>query len=560
MMYWQSFQGIGEHAGLMRRLFLAVILISWQCAAFYSLAWSESPQLTRLFPAGGQRGQTVPVEAKGKFPNQPLQVWVDQPGIKFEVGPEAGKWQAKIDEKAAPGLYLVRAHDSLGATDLQRFIVGVLPEANEMEPNDESSKAQTVTELPRLINGVLEKRGDVDHFRVTLKSGQTLVASVEANRLLGSPVDACLQVCDLRGNLMQQNLDYHGLDPLVTYTAKQDEEVIVRAFGFPATADSSIHFAGGENFVYRLTLTTGAYLEATLPLAVTPGDSQSLRPFGWNLPHDVSELSWSKTDRLPSVEGDAFKGTASLCFFAADGHAGGVFLLPSDIVPWVDHPIGKTVTEDMPLPLPASLSGQLPTVGERTYWVDAKKDQVLEIRVVSRVLGYPLDAVLTISDAAGKQLVRADDTDKLVDPKLAWKCPVDGRYQINLSDLNRTGSEQNFFHLFIQLQRSDYRAVVKGNTYRGKVNMSIEIPVAIERIAGFDGEVEFEVGGLPAPISIERPKSEAKGESAKQVTLKLSSKEPFNGSLQINSRHGDRIKPVRDEIFETGQLWLEIQP
>src|SRR6185437_769509 len=57
----------------------------------------------------------------------------------------------------------------------------------------------------------------------------------------------------------------------------------VRTFAFPATPDASISFAGGESFVYRLTLTSGGLIDGAMPLALARGEPTTVEACGWNL-------------------------------------------------------------------------------------------------------------------------------------------------------------------------------------------------------------------------------------------------------------------------------------
>ena len=95
------------------------------------------------------------------------------------------------------------------------------------------------------VNGRLAKAGDVDGFAVSLTRGQTLVASLEAERPLGSPMDAVLQVVSPEGLVLAQNDDDVGRDPRIVFEAPSTGTYIVRLFAFPAKPDSSIRFAGG---------------------------------------------------------------------------------------------------------------------------------------------------------------------------------------------------------------------------------------------------------------------------------------------------------------------------
>src|SRR5262249_36007488 len=150
--------------------------------------------------------------------------------------------------------------------------------------NEDPKKPQVLDSAAVVVNGRLEKQGDVDGFALRLAKGQTLVASVLANRGLGSPMDAVLQVASADGFVLDQNNDYHGLDPQLVFTAPADGTYVVRTFAFPAVPDSGIRFAGGETFIYRLTLTTGGFAEYAYPLAVPRADPGQVELVGWNIP------------------------------------------------------------------------------------------------------------------------------------------------------------------------------------------------------------------------------------------------------------------------------------
>src|SRR4051812_45990265 len=158
-----------------------------------SIASAAPPTVTYLYPAGGQRGTTVEVTAAGTFERWPVQVWAGDKSLTVTAGKDKGKLSVKLAADAVPGVHWLRLHEEQGASTLRPFIVGTLQDVAEKEPNDEPAKAQAVM-LPAVVNGRLDKPGDVDVFAVTLKKGDTLVASVDAHRSLKSPMDGVLQV------------------------------------------------------------------------------------------------------------------------------------------------------------------------------------------------------------------------------------------------------------------------------------------------------------------------------------------------------------------------------
>ncbi|MFT3878724.1 MAG: hypothetical protein QM703_03575 [Gemmatales bacterium] len=247
---------------VLRLTMLAVLLL------FTSSVQAAPPNTTGLMPAGGQRGTTVEVTAMGSFDTWPTQVWTSSPHLVAVHGKDKGKVTIKIAPETLPGIYWLRCYDASGAGQLRPFIVGVLPEVNEVEPNDDARKAQLIKQ-PAVVNGKLNKNGDVDCFAVDLKKGQTLVASVQSHQVLRSAADMVMQLVTPTGVVIAQNHDYHGLDPQMNYTAPKDEQVVVRLFAFPANPDSSIRFSGGDLYFYRLTLTTAGFADHSLPLAVS---------------------------------------------------------------------------------------------------------------------------------------------------------------------------------------------------------------------------------------------------------------------------------------------------
>src|SRR5262249_2376486 len=137
------------------------------------------------------------------------------------------------------------------------------------EPNNSPQKAQLVSTLPIVANGKLTPAGDVDVFAVSLVKGQTLVALFEAHETLASPLDGVMQIVSPTGNVLAFNHDTRGLDPQIVLTAPANGSYLVRVFGFPSAPNQSIGFAGGDQLVYRLTLSAGPAVDYPWPLAVT---------------------------------------------------------------------------------------------------------------------------------------------------------------------------------------------------------------------------------------------------------------------------------------------------
>jgi hypothetical protein len=104
-------------------------------------------------------------------------------------------------------------------------------------------------------------------------------------------MDAILQVVSTNGFVLEENNDDHELDPQIVFTAKNEGTYILRIFAFPAQPDTSIRCAGGETYIYRLTLTTRGFGDHTFPLAVSRGEPATVEVSGWNIPAAMKQLT-----------------------------------------------------------------------------------------------------------------------------------------------------------------------------------------------------------------------------------------------------------------------------
>ncbi|MHC4875513.1 MAG: PPC domain-containing protein, partial [Planctomycetota bacterium] len=247
------------------------------------------PQAKSLFPRGGQVGSTIDVTVSGKLAKGD-RVRCDRPGLTGEIAEDGTKATITIDETAEPGLYWLRFFNTEGAATPVPFVVGRLPELNEAEPNGIPSKAQVVTQSA-VINGKLSESADTDIFSIKVPAGRTLVAAVDANWRLGSPVDPVMQLLNEDGVVLTQIDDDRGFDPQIAWPCDQETTLLIRLFGFPAAPNSTIRFANSADYVYRLSLTTGPWPDHVQPSAAQVGEEAELNVAGWNLTDDLKTLS-----------------------------------------------------------------------------------------------------------------------------------------------------------------------------------------------------------------------------------------------------------------------------
>jgi len=523
-------------------------------------ARAKPPTLTGLFPAGAARGQSLSVAMSGTFDNWPVDCRVEGEGLSVKPGEEKGTLLVEVADDARPGLRWIGLHDKEGATSLRPFVVGSLPELVEVEPNDDPRQPQTIDEPRVVVNGRLAKAGDVDGFAVTLESGQTLAADLEANRHIGSPMDGVLQVVSPEGFVLEQNDDAVGRDPRILFQAPAAGTYIVRLFAFPAQPDSSIRFSGSDAYIYRLTLTTGGFIEHAFPLAVAPESSAEIRAVGPNIPEADAVLSVPADD-------DAI-GPLVLTHPSLAGGAE---------VRRVDGPATVEVEPNDPdnapeLPDRGWVSGRIDPPGDRdAYRISLKKGDKRFIQAESRSLGLPLDAVLKILGPDGKTLAENDDAGRgSRDPALTFTAPDDGEYRVVVADLYGRGSPNHAYLLGISVPEPDFAASLATDVFNLTPGTETKVTVAINRKNEFAGEIEVTADNLPEGVSATKVVSKTGDDSAKSVTIELRAEGSSAASapFRVVARPVDGETPEQTvpakiagfEDVETNRPWLAVLP
>jgi hypothetical protein len=197
----------------------------------YRIAVGELPFITRMFPLGGQAGTpTVASIAGWNLPAEELP-------LDTQPGDSAIRWAAIGGPQ--------------GLLNEFPYTVNALPEGAEAEPNDSTGDAQPVT-LPLIVNGRIERPGDVDTFRFDGRADEEVVAEVYARRL-NSPLDSVLRVLDSTGNVVASNDDHE--DPatgLITHQADSYLRVRLPQDGAYWVKLADTQHQGGEAYGYRL--------------------------------------------------------------------------------------------------------------------------------------------------------------------------------------------------------------------------------------------------------------------------------------------------------------------
>lgn len=517
-----------------------------------STAIAAAPNVETIAPAGGARGSTVKITITENANLWPVQIWSSRPELQFKVLEEKGKAEVTIPAECPPGLSWLRVYNDEGSAVLRPFIIGTLPEAEEVEDNNSVEKAQAITGSSIVIHGRHQASEDVDTYAVTFKAGQTVVLDLDANRTLRSPSDSVLQLLSPAGFVLGQNDDDQGLDPRIIYTIPADGQYYVRTFAFPASPDSSIRFAGGAKWFYRLTITADRFTDYVLALSATRGVASEVTAFGWNFgPEPVkAPIAASEADSV---------------IIAVPG-SGNTVTIPLSPWPQLVEQEPNVQAQPQVIPVPGGISGVVSAPDDADFFrFTAKKGQPLIFSVSARTRGSLIDPIVRILNSEGKQLERTDDQGENRDPTLTWNPPADGDYLLTVTDLHHQSGARFYYHVDIAPPQPDVHLTVAANAYVIPIDKPAEIPITIDRRAGFNEEIEVTAEGLPEGVTTTPVKSAAEGDSAKSIKLVLTGNtKAFSGPLKIVAKSLGNLKLTRTPRYKTEyeseveHLWLTV--
>jgi hypothetical protein len=293
----------------------------------YRVAIGEIPFVTGIFPLGGRAGSKATVNAAG---------W-NLPAARVTMDAR----------DKAPGMYSLNVRAAGLVSNDVPFAADALPEILDREPNDTPKEAEAVT-LPVIVNGRVDRAGDLDIFSFSGRSGDRIVAEVVARRLL-SPLDSVLEVTDAAGRRLAFNDDHDDKSAgLVTHQADSLVEATLPASGTYFVRLGDTQGQGGPECTYRLRISAP---RPDFELRVAPSSVNA--PGGGTMPLTVT-----------AIRKDGFDGDIALALRNAP--AG--FLLSGGTVPAGQDQVRMTVTAPpaiIPEPYAVSLQGRA-VIGGRT--------------------------------------------------------------------------------------------------------------------------------------------------------------------------------------------------
>lgn len=485
-----------------------------------------APHLGYVYPAGGQQGTTFEVAFGGQYLVEVTDAYVSGTGVRAVVIPseplltgkqaaemrgqlkgmhkkkgapasremqtlrhrlaayERSKITPAIGERiaaritiapdAAPGNREVRLATATGLTNPLVFQVGQLPECREPDAgrdgdwmgiqksiNDPDSRVKsgrnsappTAVILPTTINGQILP-GEVDRFCFQARRGRNLVIAVSARELLPYLADtvpgwlqATIAITDPKGRELTAADDVQiRPDPVLRCEVPEDGQYVLEI--------KDNLYRGRDDFVYRIRIGELPARKNIFP----PGPPKAPSSAGKPLPESAEK----EPNNMPD--------------------------------------------EAQPVELPIIIRGRIDPPGDfDVFRFEGKAGDQVVAEVHARRLDSPLDSVLIITDAVGKQVGFNDDHEDKgsglnthhADSYLAVKLPATGVYFAQIGDTQQSGGAAYDYRLRISSPQPDFALRIVPSTINIRANATQPITVYALRSDGFTGEIALVLKDAP---------------------------------------------------------------
>jgi hypothetical protein len=452
---------------------------------------------------------------------------------------------------AEPGEREIRLGAPSGLSNPLLFCVGQLPEFSKpaaKAPNPQldrflkqlggqsktpPAKSEMSITLPAVLNGQIMP-GCVDRFRFSANKGQQLVAVVNARELIPYLADAvpgwfqaALALYDAKGNELAYDDHFRfNPDPVLYYEIPSDGEYVIEI-------KDSI-YRGREDFVYRITIGELPFVTSIFPLGGPAGAVTTVALKGWNLP--VTNLTLSSMNKTPGIYPVSVrneKWISNVMPFKVD-------TLPESLEREPNNEPGTA----QPVALPIIVNGRIDQPGDvDVFQFDSRAgNEIIVAEVYARRLNSPLDSVLRLTDATGKQLAFNDDHEDKgsglnthhADSWLSAKLPAIGTYYLYLSDAQHNGGPEYGYRLRISQPRPDFELRAVPSSINARPGTTNPITIYAIRRDGFTDAITVALKGAPLGFKLNGGPVPANQDQV-QLTLTVPStpsKDPINLNLE----------------------------
>jgi hypothetical protein len=429
--------------------------------------------------------------------------------------------QFTLATNAVPGDHEIRVRTPGGLSNPLKFSVGLLPETTKPDwkalPKERGSMdpampppTEATVKLPATINGQILP-GGADRYHFWARQGQQLVMAVKARQLIPYLADAVpgwfeavLTIYDSKGKeLASEERFRFKPDPVIHFEVPHD-----------GTYTVEIHdslYRGREDFVYRLTMGELPFVTSIFPLGGKAGEKTSITLTGWNLPEKSLERDNAEAG-ITTLNGKFFNAVP----FAVDDLPEGLEQEPND-----SPETAQAVT------LPVIVNGRIDHPGDwDVFRFEGKTGDPVVAEVVARRLDSPLDSVIKLTDASGKQLAFNDDYEDKgsglnthhADSYFSMVLPTNGTYYLWLGDAQHKGGPEYSYRLRLSPPQPDFALRVVPSSLNIRAGGSVPLTVYALRKDGFTNQITLVLDDAPEGFKLTDGSIPA-GQNQVQVTL-----------------------------------------
>jgi hypothetical protein len=521
-------------------LFAAALLTGHTAA----LAQLPLAKLNWIIPSGARAGATNEITVSGSDLDEPYGLQFSDRRLTATAKPGSPSlFEVIVPAEVLEGLVDIRFVGRFGVSNPRAFAVGQLPEFSAPATNTSPASAVALP-LETTANSRVTPN-TAAWFRFVANAGQRIVVRVEASEL-DSRLVPDLTVTDADGCELALSRRRQWLD----FTAPTNGSYLLKLH------DQT--FRGGDDYHFRLTLTTAPQLDFALPNVLRAGETNRVTLFGRNLPG-------GQPGALQGADGKSLEQLAVEIVAPASAHGSPLAAellrkpasasLIGDSLAWrlsgtnaVSNPLLFALTTNAvevaitngltKVSLPCEFSGIFPARGQLSgVTFQANKGDVLWLEVFADRIGFSSDPHAVVQrerNAKGENgetlyadlLELADNDANLGDREFntvtrdsaaRFEAPEAGTYRVLVRDLFNLGDGRPRYPYRLSLRREtpDFRLVAlpvppprvgeDRNVHVLPVTLRRDQTVALKMLAfrrdGFNGDIELTATNLPPGVS-----------------------------------------------------------
>ena len=559
--------------------------------------------VTQFFPPGGKAGSSFEVTASGVNLDEPARIHFSHSGLSAAPKGDGGQFTVTIASNVPPGFYEARFVGRFGMSNPRAFAVGYWPESIASTTNTSAASASDL-KLDTTISGRIQPN-TVGWFRFNAKKSQRVLVECLAESL-DSRLDPVLAVVDAAGREFERTRTGGLLD----FIAPTDGSFTLKV--------SDFLYRGGDDYFYRLTLSTGPRIDFALPVAGLPGTKTNITFYGRNLPGGkpakefvvggktleqlTVEVTFPTEDKVrqlnpglllrPSgVPVDGFEYRLK----SPKGPSNPLLLSLATAPVTLEQEPNNQPSQAQRITPPCEVTGQFyPATEQDWFTFDAKAGEVFWIEVFSQRLGLPTDPFVLVQRVTKNDKGEEQTTDVLEladsdtnlgerefntvsrDPGGRLEAKEGGTYRVMVRDLfQRAEKSPRFvYRLSVRREVPDFRLAVVSLVPKYKAdakNIDVGVPVLRRgetmtlrvmafRRDGFNGDIELAIENPPPGLIFEGDKIPA-GQSSDFILLTATDDAPdFAGPVRLigKAKVGDKelVREVRGGtmVFPVGNV------